>query len=325
MFFELIEAVGFAIGIVLPNLLLMAMGFGLRWGDKVSREFIDDASHLVFQYSLPCLLFLSVFNSQVNIMAQLPLIGAGVVVTMMLFVGAEVYARHFIAKPADQGVFVQGVFRSNMAIIALATVHNAYGEMGLSVGAVYMGVITVLFNVLAVIALSRDVAQGQKLPNLIKKIAKNPLIIALVLAFFAKALNFPPLPSVVQSSGELLARIALPLALICAGATINVKAMLSLSGLSMQASLARIFIAPVLAVLVGYGFGLTAQITDMAKIQMGVLFLMVASPTAAASYVMAKAMGGNDVLAANILAFTTIFSMISMAVGAAILRTVGWM
>lgn len=52
---------------------------------------------------------------------------------------------------------------------------------------------------------------------------------------------------------------------------------------------------------------------------------MVASPTAAASYVMAKAMDGNEVLAANILAFTTVVSLFGMAIGAAILRGAGWM
>jgi len=52
---------------------------------------------------------------------------------------------------------------------------------------------------------------------------------------------------------------------------------------------------------------------------------MVASPTAAASYVMAKAMGGNDVLAANILAFTTVVGMFGMAIGAATLRALGLM
>lgn len=38
---------------------------------------------------------------------------------------------------------------------------------------------------------------------------------------------------------------------------------------------------------------------------------------------MAKAMGGNETLAANILVFTTVFSMIAMGIGAAILRSMG--
>ena len=46
--------------------------------------------------------------------------------------------------------------------------------------------------------------------------------------------------------------------------------------------------------------------------------------TAAASYVMAKAMGGNAILAANILAFTTVVGMFGMAIGAGVLRGMGW-
>ena len=56
---------------------------------------------------------------------------------------AEIYAKFFISELKDKGVFVQGVFRSNMAIVSLATVFNAYGSEGLGVGAIYMGVITI--------------------------------------------------------------------------------------------------------------------------------------------------------------------------------------
>ena len=79
------------------------------------------------------------------------------------------------------------------------------------------------------------------------------------------------------------------------------------------ASIGRIVVAPIIAIVVGLVFGLSG-------VHMGVLFLMVSSPTAAASYVMAKAMGGNDILAANILAFTTVVGMFGMAIGAAVLR-----
>ena len=261
-------------------------------------------------------------DSEVNYGKQLTLIIAGIVVTFILFIGSEIYAKYFISEPADQGVFVQGIFRSNMAIIGLATVANAYGEAGLSIGAVYMGVVTILFNILAVITLSRvsksvdDTWMSRSL-MIGKKLFTNPLILALLAAFAYKALMLPPLTGVIHKTGDLLAAVALPLALICAGASVDLKAMLHPSGLSMQASIGRIIIAPIIAIAVGLGFGLSG-------VHMGVLFLMVASPTAAASYVMAKAMGGNDVLAANILAFTTVVGLFGMAVGAAILRTLGW-
>ncbi|MGP5229800.1 AEC family transporter [Psychrobacter celer] len=319
----MIEAIIFAITIVLPNLALMGLGFFMQRRGEASQVFIDQASSFVFNYCLPCLLFFSVVDSEVDYTKQITLIGAGIVVTFILFVGAELYAKRFVSRPIDQGVFVQGVFRSNMAIIGLATVANAYGERGLSIGAVYMGVVTILFNILAVITLSRvskniDDTWVSRSVMISKKLFTNPLILALLSAFAYKALPLPPLTGVIHTTGDLLAAVALPLALICAGASIDLKSMLHPSGLSMQASIGRIVIAPIVAIAIGLAFGLSG-------VHMGVLFLMVASPAAAASYVMAKAMGGNDILAANILAFTTVVGMFGMAFGAAALRALGLM
>ncbi|WP_296242362.1 MULTISPECIES: AEC family transporter [unclassified Psychrobacter] len=319
----MIDAIVFAITIVLPNLALMWLGFFMQRRGEASQTFIDQASSFVFNYCLPCLLFFSVVDSDVDYSKQITLIVAGILVTFILFIGAEIYAKYFVSKPADQGVFVQGIFRSNMAIIGLATVANAYGERGLSIGAVYMGVVTILFNILAVITLSRvsksvDDTWLSRSTMIIKKLFTNPLIIALVAAFVYKASPLPPITGVIHTTGDLMAAVALPLALICAGASIDLKSMLHPSGLSMQASIGRIVVAPLIAIAIGLGFGLSG-------VHMGVLFLMAASPTAAASYVMAKAMGGNDVLAANILAFTTVVGMFGMAIGAAILRGLGLM
>ena len=319
----MIEAIVFAMTIIMPNLMLMGLGFFMQKNGQASQVFIDQAASFVFNYCLPALLFFSVVDSEVDYAKQIVLISAGFVVTFILFFGSEIYAKYFVSAPADQGVFVQGVFRSNMAIIGLATVANAYGEEGLSIGAVYMGVVTILFNILAVITLSRvsksvDDTWVSRSLMIIKKLATNPLMIALVAAFAYKALSLPPLTGVIHKTGDLLASVALPLALICAGASIDMRSMLSLSGISMQASIARIVIAPLIAIVVGLSFGLTGM-------HMGVLFLMMAAPTAAASYVMAKAMGGNEILAANILAFTTVVGLFGMAVGAAMLRGMGLM
>lgn len=112
--------------------------------------------------------------------------------------------------------------------------------------------------------------------------------------------------------------LALPLALMCAGATLDVRSLFKVSDVSLWSSLGRLLIAPVVAVLVGIAFALDGM-------SMGVLFLMTATPVAAASYVMAKAMGANDVAAANIVGLTTIGAMSVAAIGIASLRLVGWM
>ena len=314
----LLSAIFFAFTIVFPNLALMWLGFFMQRKNTIDTNFVDVASKLVFNFGLPCLLFFSVIKSTVHYGEQVILLSAGVLTTFILFFGAEIYAKFFVNDIKDKGVFVQGVFRSNMAIISLSVVGNAYGADGTSVGAVYMGVLTILYNVLSVITLSRtqkDKNVTKQFAGILKKIFTNPLIVALVSAFIYKALSFPMLPKPIIK-GELLSNIALPLALICAGATLDMKSMFGLSGVSMQASIGRIVVAPTLAIIIGVIFALSPM-------HFGVLFIMVASPAAAASYVMAKSMGSNDVLAANILAFTTIFSMLGMAIGMAMLRVVG--
>ncbi|WP_201526039.1 AEC family transporter [Psychrobacter frigidicola] len=317
------DAILFALTIVVPNLALMALGFFMKRQGQASQTFIDQASNFVFTYCLPALLFFSVVDSHVDYAKQAVLIAAGVLITLILFFGAELYSKRFISDPADKGVFVQGVFRSNLAIIGLSTISNAYGQEGLSIGAVYIGVVTILYNTLAVITLSKvstdsNESWPSRIKSVFKKLITNPLILALLAAFAYKALSLPPLTGVIHSTGDLLSSVALPLALICAGASIDLRAMLRPSGLCVQASAARIIIAPLLAVVIGLSFGLTG-------IHMGVLFLMVSAPAAAAGYVMAKAMGGNDVLAANILALTTVVGMFGMAIGAGLLRGFGLM
>lgn len=322
----MLTALLFALKITLPNILLMMLGFIMQKKHAINQNFVETASDMVFSYCLPCLLFFSILKSDIHFSEQINLVMAGLSVTFLLYIVAEIYAYFFVADTRDKGVFVQGVFRSNMAIMGLATVANAYGEAGVGVGAVYMGIITILYNILSVITLSRTDGAIKSLPQKIlgvgKKIVKNPLIIALTFAFAYKwahqAIGLPLPASFIVKTGELLSAVALPLALICAGATLDIKAMLRLSGVSMQASIGRILVAPIAGVLVGLAFGLT-------PIQLGVMFLMVTSPVAAASYVMARSMGGNDVLAANILGFTNIASMASMAIGAVVLRHYGLM
>ncbi len=323
------ESIVFAITIILPILALLGLGYFMQVKGQASQTFIDEASNFVFNYCLPALLFFSVLDSDVDYAKQATLIGAGVVITLILFIGAEIYAKVFIDKPENKGVFVQGVFRSNLAIIGLSTISNAYGSVGLSIGAVYVGIMAVIYNTLAVITLSRtdkDSASDSKSEGslfskaigVIKNLATNPLILAILAAFAYKALPLPTLPEVIQDTGNLLSSVALPLALICAGASLDVKSMLRPSGWCIQASAGRIIVAPLLAVAIGLSFGLTG-------VHMGVLFLMVSAPASAAGYVMAKAMGGNDILAANILAFTTVVGMFVMAFGAGVLHSFGLM
>lgn len=311
-------SLAFALKVTLPNILLLCLGQFLRGRQMIDARFCEQASELVFQFALPLMLFVNLVEMQIDYAANAKLVLAGAVCTMLLFLLAELYAYFRVPRVADKGVFVQGVFRSNLGIVGLAMVQNAYGAQGVAYGAVYMGLITILLNILSVLTLSRTASGSvsDKLRGIVGKIAKNPLIIMITLALICNALDFR-LPEVLRQTFQYLAHLALPLALICAGATFNWQAVREASDVSLQASVGRLVVAPALAVGVGCAFGFDG-------VNLGVLFLMVATPAAAASYVMARAMGGNDVAAANIIAITTAGSMVSTSLGVALLRGLGW-
>ncbi|SUO94095.1 AEC family transporter [Suttonella ornithocola] len=314
---EFFASLQFAIIVTLPNILLPMLGIYLRRRGQVTVEFCTQATHLVFTYGLPLLLFTNLVENDIHYGEQARLLTAGIVCTLVLYIGAEIYAYRYIPAVKDKGVFVQGVFRSNMAILGLAFIQNAYGNAGLAGGAVYMGVVTILYNILAVITLSREENNRGKLTQIGKKILSNPLIIAIVFALILQRLQLHP-PQVLMKTARILAGISLPLALICAGATFTLSELRTAGGLTVKASFARLIIAPFIVVMIGLLFGLRG-------IPMGILFLMNASSAAASGYVMARAMDANHVAAANILALTTVGSGFTAAAGIVILHALGWM
>ena len=315
------EAMAFALAVTLPNALLLVLGWFLQRTGQIDGHFANQAAKLVFNYGLPMRLFVQLSRSEIQYAEQLDLLAAGVISTFVLFFLAEAYAWRYVSDSRDKGVFVQGVFRSNMGIAGLALVQNAYGDAGIAAGAVYLGVITVLYNVLAVITLSRNTDKNitfkQRTGQLLSNVVRNPLIIAIVAALLLQHIEIS-VPAILLQTGAYVAQIAIPLALICSGATFDMRSLFNTSDISLHASFGRLVVAPLVAVGVGWWFGFDG-------VAMGVLFLMTATPATASGYIMAKAMGANAVAAANIVGITTFAGMLSAALGIAVLRGMGWM
>ncbi|KAA3654527.1 MAG: AEC family transporter [Proteobacteria bacterium] len=314
---ELLDALAFSFSVTGPIFVVLALGVGLMRVGLLNDNFVDTGARLVFNIALPALLFISISKTHFDAAANFELILFGLVGTGLLFVVLEWAARRWVPVATDRGVFVQGCFRSNMGIIGLAYCVNAYGEAGLVAASLYLGIVTIFFNVLAVITLSRSLGTHRSLGQLLKGIVRNPLIIGIVLALPVSWAGIE-LPALVRQSGEYFANLTLPLALLCTGAALDFGQLRRDLRTTLLAGGIKLMVVPLLFVLGGLlaGFG---------GIDLGVLMLMSGAPTAAASYVMVRAMGGNAVLAANIIALTTLGSILTTSLGVMVLRAAGLM
>lgn len=307
----------FSISITAPIFCILGLGILFRLKGLVTEEFARVGSELVFKVTLPCLLFVKLVETDFLEALPIELLVYAVPAIVTIFICLDRLAIMFISKAKDRGVFIQGAFRGNMGIIGLAYCLSAFGEGVIAVASIYLAVVTTLYNILAVIALTRHQdheMQGSLLPMIMRGIASNPLILAIV-AGVAVSVSGLYVPKIALDTGAYFARMTLPLALLCAGASIRLREFQTAPPL-YWATLGKLVLVPLLITGGGIFLGLRGM-------ELGVLYLMSASPTAAASYPMAQSLGGNHHLAAAIIASTSLGSIVSSTFGVFLLRVYG--
>ena len=265
---------------------------------------------------MPTLLFLGVFKADLDAAMQPQLLSYFFLATVASFFVAWAWAIWRVPFE-DRGIYTQGAFRGNNGIVGLALASSMYGDYGLSVGAVLGGLVILSYNTLAVIVLSIYNPQAKTTPlGLLKGILGNPLIVG-VLAAIPFAWWQISLPQWLLTSAGYFAQMSLPLALICIGGTLSLAALRESSGVAVSSSLMKLVWLPVLATLGAWCWGFR-------QADLAILFVYFASPTAAASYVMVKAIDGNHQLAAVIIVLTTLGSVLSINLGLLALQWLGW-
>lgn len=314
---DFISSFMFSVSVTLPTLLMLLLGILLRTRGIIDDKFCGQATKIIFNITLPILLFQNIVKNQVDYASQAPVLLVGLIGTLVLFLIAEILAANFVKLKSERATFVQAVYRGNNGILGLAFCINAYGDEALAPASIYAAALTFVYNILGVITLTRHLSDGKVSPfNVLLNVLKNPLIIGISLGVLVSVTQIQ-LPKTLITSGDYLANMTLPVALLCTGASIDVKALFRASDLSLWATTWRVFISPFFMVLLGKIFGLSG-------ISLGILFLMTVTPMAAAAYAMIRAMGGNATTAANIIGLTSFASMFSSSIGLLILTQLGW-
>ena len=175
----------FAINAVLPIVIMVAIGYFLKKIGLMDKDLSKKANKLVFRVFLPVKLFLNVFGiksfSSVNFSYVFYALGALLIIFLLAIPAVILLTK----KKTSRGALLQGVFRSNYALIGIPLAEElseSLGSEGLVAATLLSAFIVPAFNILAVIGLSIFNNEGKK-PNLKKVllgIAKNPLIIGII-------------------------------------------------------------------------------------------------------------------------------------------------
>ncbi|MCQ2047928.1 permease [Stutzerimonas stutzeri] len=304
------------LSVTAPVFAMLFLGVALKRLGWIDAAFVYTASALVFRGTMPTLLFISIIKADLTAALQPALLLYFVLATIATFIVAWVWAL-WRCPASDRGVYVQGAFRGNNGIVGLALASSLYGDYGLSVGGVLAGVVILVYNSLSAMVLAIYSPDGQVGPKeILLSILRNPLIIGVVAAVPFAYWQID-MPGWLMTSGQYFAQMTLPLALICIGATLSLDALRKSSGSALSSSLMKMVWLPALATLGAWAYGFRDA-------ELGILFLYFASPTAAASFVMARAVNSNHQLAATIIVITTLMAALSINAGLFLLGWLGW-
>lgn len=304
------------LAVTAPVFAMLFLGVALKRLRWIDGAFIETASSLVFRGTMPTLLFLGVVKADLDTALQPELISYFFLATTASFFVAWAWAVWRVPF-ADRGVYTQGSFRGNNGIVGLALATSMYGDYGLSLGSLLAAVVILCYNALSAVVLaiySPGVKPGVR--GIARSIVRNPLIIGVLLAVPFAYWQIP-LPRWLLTSAEYFAQMTLPLALICIGGTLSLASLRRSSGVAIGASLMKMIWLPLLTTLGAWLWGFRGA--DLA-----ILFLYFASPTAAASFVMARAVGANHELAAAIIVITTLAAVLCINIGLLLLQWGGW-
>ncbi len=293
-----------------PVFGVIGLGWAVRRTGLVAAELWAGVSRLSYAVLLPALLFSTISRADFGAVDAGPFFGA--VVTAFLAMGALAYA--FRPLPIDGPAFTslfQGSVRWN-GFVLLALAAGAYGPEGAALVALVFAPTVPIINVMCVAGLSLHGSSGAK-PDFRRvglRILTNPLILGCLAGAAANALHlFQTGPA--AETAALAGRAALPLILLSIGAGLDFAAIGARPRLLALAVFMKLVIAPA----VFYGLGLAFGVEGLALV---ILTAVGATPGAAASYVLARELGGDAQLTAGHVTATTLLAAIALPVWAGI-------
>lgn len=314
---QLIDNILFSFSSTTPVFIILFLGYFLKQKSIIDESFVKKSSGLVFNISLPVFLFLELIKTDYSTLFAPGLIGFVYAGIFISFSGVWLLANKLRLDRQDKGVFVQGAFRSNFAIIGLALIFSIFGEASVPKGSLVLAFIVPIFNFLSVMVLEVTLAESSKVDykKIVLSIIKSPLILSVIVSVPFSLWKIP-LNNTLHKTGEYIASLTLPLALIGIGGSLDFSKIRSISKEAINATLLKIVWIPLVMTYAAYLFGFRGD-------DLGIIFVFFSSPTAVVSFIMAYSMGGNSKLAANIVVLSTLGASLTTSLGIFILRITG--
>ncbi len=308
----------FSINSTMPIFIMMIFGMFFRKIGLMDENFTKKTNAFVFKVTLPCLLFNDLAKEDFVSVWNGKFVFFCFAVTIISILIAVIFSAP-LKKRGDKGEFIQAAYRSSAAILGIAFIENIYGNAGMAPMMIIGSV--PLYNAMAVLVLSFTQPGTEKmdasvLKKTLKGIATNPIILGIVIGLLWSLLKLPR-PTLLAKTVSNFAVMTTPLGILSMGAAFNFEAAAGKLKPAVVASVIKIIglAAVFLPIAIHFGFR---------EDELVAILVMLGSPTTVSSYIMAKNMGHDGTLTANVVAITTLGCAVTLTLWLFILKSRGF-
>jgi predicted permease len=293
---------------IIPIFAIIILGWFARWKGFIPLEFLGPANRLVYYLAIPAMIFHAISKASLKTRFDISVLAITLIAVMVVFAVSWGGALISGIRRRELGTFVQSSFHGNLGYIGLAVAYYSLGNEGFVRAGIIAGFIMILQNFLAVVVLQLnlpDTSVSENKWRVVLRVLGNPVILSAIggILFSLTGLR---VPLVIDRSLNILSGLALPMALLLIGASLSFELMHLRMLRVLCSSFIKLFLLPAL------GF-ILYRLLDVALQDYLPGLILLASPTATITYVMAKEMNGDTDFAVAALSISTILSAITFS------------
>lgn len=291
---------------IIPIFSVILLGWLARQKGFVPPEFLGPANRLVFYFAIPAMVFGAIAKGSLKTNFDPYVLGCTLTAVIVSFGLTWIIGLVIHISPRRSGTFIQSSFHGNLGYIGLAVAYYFLEPAGFTITTLLIGFIMILQNLLSVFVLQfyADSKHSFHSPGkIISKIIGNPVILSAI-AGILFSLSGAALPVILFRTLNIVSGMALPLALLLIGASLSFDLMKSTLGPVLLVNFIKLILLP------GIGLALYS-IFQLPPDRYVPGLILLASPSATISYVMAMEMNGDVDFAVAAISSSTLFSAVT--------------
>jgi predicted permease len=297
------------ISVTIPIFSIIAIGYLFRRKGVIRETAVPALNKVAYYLGLTTLVFTSIVKYDLKEIFNIGIVKT-IYVAFAIFIVIVFFTIYFLKiNNKTKGAMAVSSFRCNMAFIGIPIIISAFGDLAAAKTAIiiaFMTPVNVIFAIIFFKVLGED-ENKKNYGRFLLDFIKDPILIASVLGMLFSYFRVK-IPGSIMNLLNILAGLAVPLALLTIGASFRFSHIRKNLKLLIPVAVLKLIVEPSIAYFIGrYLFKIEA-------VNISIIVILFAMPLAVAAYIMGKEYGSDSDFLSSSLIISTVSSAITLTV-----------